>query len=158
MARRRGGRAVGVFPLMVRGARRAFQTRNLDYENAARSLGSPEWRVFWQVALPLAYEPILAAAALAFARVLTEFSAVVLIAYQLAGGIYAFPHGAGDGHLRHRPGRRCTRPIAWSTKGRCTHDPHSHRTADGMVFRSTWISKPDPASPRFSGRRAPARR
>jgi len=83
--------AVGVFPLMVRGSRRAFQTRNLDYENAARSLGASEWRVFWRIALPLAYEPILAAAAIAFARVLTEFAAVVLIAFALTTGISPFP-------------------------------------------------------------------
>ncbi|HUI55422.1 MAG TPA: ABC transporter permease subunit [Bryobacteraceae bacterium] len=85
--------AVGIFPLMVRGARRAFQTRNLDYENAARSLGASEWRVFWRIALPLAYEPIVAAAAIGFARVLTEFAAVVLVAFQLAGGIAPFPFG-----------------------------------------------------------------
>jgi molybdate transport system permease protein len=83
--------AVGVFPLMVRGSRRAFQTRNLNYENAARSLGASEWRVFWSIALPLAYEPILAAAAIAFARVLTEFAAVVLIAFALTTGISPFP-------------------------------------------------------------------
>src|ERR1035437_1407938 len=83
--------AVGVFPVMVRGARRAFQLRNLDYENAARSLGASEWRVFWRIALPLAYEPILASAAISFARVLTEFAAVMLIAFQLAGGISPFP-------------------------------------------------------------------
>jgi molybdate transport system permease protein len=83
--------AVGVFPLMVRGSRRAFQTRNLDYENAARSLGASEWRVFWYIALPCAYDPILSAAAVAFARVLTEFAAVVLIAYALTTGISPFP-------------------------------------------------------------------
>jgi molybdate transport system permease protein len=85
--------AVGVFPLMVRGSRRAFQTRNLNYENAARSLGASEWRVFWYIALPLAYEPILASAALAFARVLTEFAAVLLIAFALTTGISPFPVG-----------------------------------------------------------------
>jgi molybdate transport system permease protein len=83
--------AVGVFPLMVRGARRAFQTRELDFENAARSLGASEWRVFWWIALPLAYEPILAAGAIAFARVLTEFAAVVLIAFEITTGISPFP-------------------------------------------------------------------
>jgi len=83
--------AVGVFPLMVRGSRRAFQTRNLNYENAARSLGASEWRVFWRIALLLAYEPILSAAAIAFARVLTEFAAVVLIVYAFTTGISPFP-------------------------------------------------------------------
>jgi molybdate transport system permease protein len=83
--------AVSVFPVMVRGARRAFQTRELDYENAARSMGASEWRVFWWVALPLAYEPILAAAAISFARVLTEFAAVVLIAFEITTGISPFP-------------------------------------------------------------------
>jgi molybdate transport system permease protein len=82
---------VGVFPLIVRGSRRAFQTRNLDYENTARSLGASEWRVFWRIALPLAYEPILAAAAIAFARVLTEFAAVLLVAFALSTGISPFP-------------------------------------------------------------------
>jgi len=83
--------AVGVFPVMVRGARRAFQTRELDYENAARSMGASEWRVFWWVALPLAYEPILAAAAISYARVLAEFAAVTLVADDLVAEISPFP-------------------------------------------------------------------
>jgi len=83
--------AVSVFPLMVRGSRRAFQTRNLNYENAARSLGASEWRVFWFIALPCAHQPILSAASIAFARVLTEFAAVVLIAFALTTGIAPFP-------------------------------------------------------------------
>jgi molybdate transport system permease protein len=83
--------AVGIFPIVLRAARRTFQGRELDYENAARSLGASEWRVFWWIALPLAYEPIVAAAAISFARVLTEFAAVVLIAYEITTGISPFP-------------------------------------------------------------------
>jgi len=61
------------FPALVRAARAAFQGGGARFENAARSLGAAEWRVFWWVSLPLAFRPILAATALAFARMLAEF-------------------------------------------------------------------------------------
>ena len=76
------GAAAGVIaalPPIVLGSRRRLQELNRDYGNAARSLGSTEWRIFWRVMLPLGWRPILAAAALGFVRVLVEWSIVAAL-------------------------------------------------------------------------------
>jgi molybdate transport system permease protein len=72
----------GVFaalPLIVFGARRPFEQLNREYGDAARSLGCSEWRIFWRVMLPLGWRPILAAAGVAFVRVLVEWSIVAAL-------------------------------------------------------------------------------
>jgi len=79
--------AISAFPYLTRSAHAAFRALDPVYENAARSLGASEWRVFWRVALPLAYRPILAAAALAFARAATEFLLTLGIAAWLASPV-----------------------------------------------------------------------
>ena len=76
------GAAVGVMaalPLVVFGARRPFEDLNRQYGDAARSLGSSEWRIFWRVMLPLGWRPVLAAAGVAFVRVLAEWSIVAAL-------------------------------------------------------------------------------
>jgi len=70
---------VFALPLLMRASRSAFRHVNHDCENAARGMGASEWRLFWWITLPLAWRPIAAATALAFARVLTEFAATLLI-------------------------------------------------------------------------------
>jgi molybdate transport system permease protein len=76
------GAAAGVIaalPPVVLGARRPLQNLNRDYGDAARALGCSEWRVFWRVMLPLGWRPILAAAGVAFLRVLVEWSIVAAL-------------------------------------------------------------------------------
>ena len=76
------GAAAGVIaalPPIVLGARRPLQDLNREYGDAARSLGSSEWRIFWRVMLPLGWRPILAAAAVAFVRVWAEWSIVAAL-------------------------------------------------------------------------------
>jgi molybdate transport system permease protein len=76
------GAAAGIFaalPFIALGARAPLHTLDLAYGNAARSLGSGEWRIFWRVMLPLAWRPVLAAAAVAFARVLAEWTLVAAL-------------------------------------------------------------------------------
>jgi len=74
---------VSAFPQLTKAAHTAF--RNLDpaYENAARSLGASNWRIFWRVVLPLTHRAIFAATALVFARAATEFLLTVGIASML---------------------------------------------------------------------------
>jgi molybdate transport system permease protein len=57
--------------------------RNL--ENAARTLGASEARIFWQVTLPLAQRSILAATVFAFARALGDFGVTIMIAGNIPG-------------------------------------------------------------------------
>ncbi|MEO8432119.1 MAG: molybdate ABC transporter permease subunit [Acidobacteriota bacterium] len=68
------------FPLLVRGARIAFDEVNPRLEQMARSLGAGEVRVFTTMTLPLAVRGIVGGLLLAFARALGEFGATVLVA------------------------------------------------------------------------------
>ena len=61
------------------GSRKQLQELNRQYGDAARSLGSSEWRIFWRVMLPLGWRPILAAAGVAFVRVLAEWTIVTAL-------------------------------------------------------------------------------
>lgn len=67
---------IAALPPIVLGTRRPMQDLNREYGDAARSLGSSEWRIFWRVMLPLGWRPILAAAAIAFVRVWMEWTIV----------------------------------------------------------------------------------
>jgi molybdate transport system permease protein len=72
-------------PLLIRSARAAFEGVNRNLENAARSLGANEWRVFRQVTLPLSKGPVVAAAVFAFARSLGDFGVTIMIAGNIPG-------------------------------------------------------------------------
>ncbi len=72
-------------PLLIKSARAAFESVDRSYERAARTLGASEWRIFWNVTVPLARRPIAAAAALAFARSLGDFGVTIMIAGNIPG-------------------------------------------------------------------------
>ena len=72
-------------PLLIKAARAALESVDRDYERAARTLGASEWRVFWQVTLPLAQRTVLAAVVLAFARALGDFGVTIMIAGNIPG-------------------------------------------------------------------------
>jgi molybdate transport system permease protein len=75
--------AAGVFsamPLLIWASRTAFASLDPNLGKAARSLGASGWRVFLRIDLPLELRLILAATALAFARVLAELAAAYWIA------------------------------------------------------------------------------
>ena len=63
---------VVVFPLIYKSARAALELAS-------------EWRVFWQVSLPLAWRGIVAGGMLAFARGMGEFGATLMIAGNIPG-------------------------------------------------------------------------
>lgn len=68
-------------PLYVSGAREAFARVDLRFEAVARTLGDPPWRAFRRVTLPLATRGLIASAVVMWARSVSEFGAVVIIAY-----------------------------------------------------------------------------
>lgn len=72
-------------PLLVRAGRAAFQSVDHTLENAARSLGAGEWRVFWRITLPLARYSITSATVFAFARALGDFGVTIMIAGNIPG-------------------------------------------------------------------------
>jgi molybdate ABC transporter permease protein len=79
------------FPLMYKTALGAFEQINQDLLQVARTLGATEWRVFWQVTLPLAIPGLLAGVVLAFARALGEFGATLMLAGNIPGQTQTIP-------------------------------------------------------------------
>jgi len=76
---------IGALPLMVKTARSAIAAVDTNLEDAARTLGLSEWRVFRRVTLPLASRGVTAAAMLAFARALGDFGATLMVAGNIPG-------------------------------------------------------------------------
>lgn len=76
---------VVVFPLIYKSARASLEQVDSQLEDAARTLGASEWRVFISVSLPLAWKGIFAGLMLAFARGMGEFGATLMIAGNIPG-------------------------------------------------------------------------
>jgi molybdate transport system permease protein len=72
-------------PLYLRQAHSAFAAVDPDLLAAARTLGAGRWKVFAQVAVPLASPGLGAGAALAWARAVGEFGATIMFAGSLQG-------------------------------------------------------------------------
>lgn len=68
-------------PFAVNSARVGFEAIDPDYERAARSLGATPGYTFRRVTLPLAGRGVLTGTVLVYARSISEFGAVVIIAY-----------------------------------------------------------------------------
>jgi len=83
--------AVAAFPLVYQNARAAFAQVDPDQENAARTLGAGEARVFFTITLPLAWPGILSGLVLAFARALGEFGATLMVAGNIPGKTQTVP-------------------------------------------------------------------
>ncbi len=82
---------VVAFPLFYRSARAAIESVNPNYEQAARTLGAGELRVFLTVTLPLASRGIIAGLVLSFARSLGEFGATLMVAGNIPGQTQTIP-------------------------------------------------------------------
>ena len=68
-------------PFLIRSAQEAFDSVSLTMEKAARSLGASHYQVFRNITLPLAIKGILTGCLLTWARSVSEFGAVVVLAY-----------------------------------------------------------------------------
>ncbi|NVE00545.1 molybdate ABC transporter permease subunit [Massilia sp. BJB1822] len=77
--------AVVAFPLVLKAARSAFETVDVQLEQAARVLGVSEFAIFLRVTLPLAWRGVLAGVLLAFARTMGEFGATLMVAGSIPG-------------------------------------------------------------------------
>lgn len=83
--------AVVSLPLMYQSCKSAFLKVNEIYENAARTLGADERRVFWKVTLPLAFPGIISGTVLSFSRALGEFGATLMVAGNIPGKTATIP-------------------------------------------------------------------
>ncbi|MCK4475531.1 MAG: ABC transporter permease [Methanophagales archaeon] len=99
-------------PFLVDAAREGFKEVDPRLENVARSLGASHWRTFIKITFPLAFSSIFSGAILCWARGISEFAAVMIIA--------SFPRSAsiliGDRFtsygLSGLPGIAGSRPIS----------------------------------------------
>jgi molybdate transport system permease protein len=83
--------AVVALPLMVQSSRAAIAAVDPALEKVAGTLGTPPWKVVWDVTLPLSRRGILAGAVLAFARSLGEFGATLMVAGNIPGRTQTLP-------------------------------------------------------------------
>jgi molybdate/tungstate transport system permease protein len=68
-------------PFLLNAARDAFESVPRHLELTALNLGASPWRTFVSVSLPMAWHGILTGFVMMFARGMSEFGAVVIIAY-----------------------------------------------------------------------------
>lgn len=66
---------------LVNSAREGFESVNPRLERVARTLGASPWQSFWHISFPLAWRSILAGTTLMWARGLSEFGAIIILAY-----------------------------------------------------------------------------
>jgi len=85
-------------PFMVRSAQEAFASINLDVEKTGESLGATRFQIFRHVHLPLASRGILTGCLLTWARSVSEFGAVILLAYYpKTAPVYVYDVFVGQG-------------------------------------------------------------
>jgi molybdate/tungstate transport system permease protein len=68
-------------PFLVNAARQGFSAVPPRLENAARTLGASPARVFFTISLPMSWRAIVAGLVLMWGRGISEFGAVIIIAY-----------------------------------------------------------------------------
>ena len=83
--------AVVAFPMMYRTCRSAFEQIDKNMILAARTLGLSETKIFFKIAIPLAWPGIIGGLVLSFARALGEFGATLMIAGNIPGRTQTMP-------------------------------------------------------------------
>lgn len=83
--------SIVALPLMYQSCKAAFLNVNHIYENAARTLGASENRIFWKITLPLAWPGVVSGIVLSFARALGEFGATLMVAGNIPGKTETIP-------------------------------------------------------------------
>lgn len=79
------------FPLVTRSVRLSIELVDSKLEQAARTLGASNIRVFFSITLPLALPGVISGFILAFARSLGEFGATISFAGNIAGETQTLP-------------------------------------------------------------------
>lgn len=82
---------VVAFPMMYRSCRSAFEQIDKNMILAGRTLGLSEMKIFFKIALPLAWPGIIGGLVLSFARALGEFGATLMIAGNIPGKTQTMP-------------------------------------------------------------------
>lgn len=83
--------AVVAYPLMYMTFKTGFAAIEHRYEDAARTMGSTEGHIFWNVTLPLARRSLVTGYVLGFARGIGEFGATLMFAGNIPGKTQTMP-------------------------------------------------------------------
>ena len=70
-------------PFLIDSARDGFKSVDVRLEKVARSLGASPWRVFFRVTLPLSWRSIFSGSVMMWARAVSEFGAILILAYHV---------------------------------------------------------------------------
>jgi molybdate/tungstate transport system permease protein len=68
-------------PFLIDSAKEGFKKVDTRLENVARTLGASNWQTFTKISFPLAWRSIVAGNIMMWARGISEFGAVIIIAY-----------------------------------------------------------------------------
>ncbi len=68
-------------PFLINSAKEAFKLIDVRYEKTAMTLGASSWKTFITVSLPMARKLIISGGIMMWARGISEFGAVVILAY-----------------------------------------------------------------------------
>lgn len=68
-------------PFLIDSAKEGFKGVDVRLEKVSRTLGASPWQTFFKVSLPLAWRSILAGNIMMWARGISEFGAIMIIAY-----------------------------------------------------------------------------
>ena len=68
-------------PFLIDSAKEGFKKVDVRLEKVARTLGASPWQTFFRVSFPLAWRSILSGNIMMWARGISEFGAIVIIAY-----------------------------------------------------------------------------
>lgn len=70
-------------PFLINSAKEGFKGVDVRLEKVARTLGASPWRSFFRISLPLAWRSIFAGSVMMWARGVSEFGAVLILAYHV---------------------------------------------------------------------------
>ena len=68
-------------PFLIDSAKEGFKKVDVRLEKVSRSLGASPWQSFFNISLPLAWRSIFAGSVMMWARGISEFGAVIILAY-----------------------------------------------------------------------------
>jgi molybdate/tungstate transport system permease protein len=68
-------------PFLIDSAKEGFKKVDVRLEKVARTLGASPWQAFFRITFPLAWRSILAGNIMMWARGISEFGAVIILAY-----------------------------------------------------------------------------
>jgi molybdate/tungstate transport system permease protein len=68
-------------PFLVNAVKEGFKLIDERYEKTALTLGATPWKAFWSVSLPMVKKSIFSGAIMMWGRGISEFGAVVILAY-----------------------------------------------------------------------------